>query len=184
MTFTVATVFAGNNAGVGKVAVHVVPHASRTCTKNFPSIIGCQEINTTEAGMDADCFPVFFDLVEYQGFDYGLSWPGLYSCAFTSCSVLTIGGIVFPGDGVSHAWTVCMPGPVAITGWGWIYDSGPVCVVPHPEPGTLNIGDCNAVLDQPVGNFCAGIGGYIGEDPCSPTALRQTTWGTIKSIFR
>jgi hypothetical protein len=178
-----ATAFAGLNAGVGKVAVHVLPHAARTCTKNFPVITGCQDIVTTEPSPDADAFPVFFDLVEYQGFDYGMTWPGMYSCAFTSCSPLTIGGIVWPGDGVSHAWTVCQPGPVAITGFGWIYDYGIICVVPHPEPGTINIGDCQAELDHPICVFCAGIGGFIGDDPCWPTGTEQSTWGSIKSMF-
>ena len=88
-----------------KVIVHVLPHTSRTCTKNFPTGIStCEDIITTEASTDCDCFPVFFNLTEYQGFDYSMTWPGTYSCVFTSCSVLTIGGIQWPGQGVSHAW--------------------------------------------------------------------------------
>jgi hypothetical protein len=144
----------------------------------------CSDIITTEASPDVDAFPVFFDLVEYQGFDYSLSWPGMYSCAFTSCSDLTIGGVVFPGDGVSHAWTTCQVEPVAIPAFGWIYDYGMICVIPHPEPGTINIGDCEAMLYSPQCNFCAGIGGYFGDDPCEPTATKTTSWGTIKTMFR
>jgi hypothetical protein len=176
--------FAGMNPGA-KVAVHAIPHGSRSCTKSFPVIAHCGEIITTEPSPDTDCFPVFFALGEYQGFDYGMTWPGMYSTVFTSCSGLTIGGIVWPGDGVSHAWETCQPGPVAIPGWAWIWDYGMVCVIPHPEAGGPNIGDCQEPtgIDVPICLFCAGIGGYIGDDPCWPTATEPSTWGGIKSIF-
>jgi hypothetical protein len=179
-----ATAFAGQNAGLGKAAVHVLDHASRTCTKSFPTITGCSDIQTELAGPDADCFPVFFDLVEYQGFDYGMTWPGMYTCAFTSCSDLAIGTIQSPGDGISHAWYVCQAGPVAITGWGWIYDYGAVCLTAHPTAGGPNIGDCAGALDMPVRTFCAGIGGEPGDDPCEPTYIQPTTWGAIKEMFK
>jgi hypothetical protein len=168
----------------GKVAIHALPHASRSCTKSFPVIADCAEIVTTEPGPDADCFPVFFDLVEYQGFDYGMTWPGMYSCVFTSCSDLTIGGIVWPGDGVSHAWTACQTDPIAITGWGWIYDYGMVGVVDHPEALDINIGDCQGDFNQPLCSYFAGIGGYIGDDPCEPTATKSTSWGGIKAMYK
>ena len=168
-----------------KVAVHVEPHASRSCTKGFPVITGCHDIVTTEPSPNVDCFPVFFDMVEYQGFDYGLTWPGLYSCVYTSCSDLTIGGIVWPGDGISHAWAVCQPGPIGIPGWGWIYDYGFVGVVAHPQVARVNIGDCWGELDQLYcGGIWAGIGGYIGDDPCLPTSTEPTSWSGIKSIFK
>jgi hypothetical protein len=179
-----ANAFAGLNSGVAKVAVHVLPHASRSCVKNFPTIAGCSDIITTETSSDVDAFAVFFDMVEYQGFDYGMTWPGLYSSVFTSCSDLTIGGIVNTGEGVSHAWYVCQNSAVAIPGWCWIYDIGAVCVVPHPAAGGPTIGDCHAGDDLPVGNFCAGIGDSIGDDPCTPTAAEATTWGAIKGMYR
>jgi hypothetical protein len=166
-----------------KVAVHVLPHASRTCAKNFPTIIDCGNIQTTEPDYDVDAFPVFFDLVEYQGFDYGLMWPGLYSCAFTSCSALAIGTITWPGDGISHAWYTCQAEPVAVCGWGWMYDSGMICVSPHPTAGGPNIGDCAGDLNTVVCRFCAGIGGYIGDDPCAPTRTEPSSWGAIKAMF-
>jgi hypothetical protein len=178
-----ACAWAGMNPDA-KVAVHVIPHGSRSCTKGFPVITGCYDIVTTEPGPDADAFPVFFDLVEYQGIDFGLTWPGMYSCVYTSCSDLTIGGIVWPGDGVSHAWTVCQAGPVAMPGWGWLWDYGIICVVPHPEAGGPTIGDCQPAPDGVICNFCAGIGGYIGDDPCDPTATEPSTWGGIKGMFR
>jgi hypothetical protein len=180
-----AGAWAGLNPNA-KAAVHVIPHASRSCTKSFPSIAGCENIITTEPTPDADAFPVFFDLVEYQGFDYGMTWPGMYSCVFTSCSDLTIGGIVNPGDGISHAWSACKPNTVGIPGWGWIYDYGMICLVPHPTQGGPNIGDCHAgEVDIPVCNFCAGIGGFIGDDPClGPSAIEPSTWGGVKGMFR
>jgi hypothetical protein len=175
---------AGQNAGSAKVAVHVLPHASRTCTKNFPAIADCEDIVTTEATADVDAFPVFFDLVEYQGLEYAMTWPGLYSCAFTSCSDLTIGGVVNTGDGISHAWQECQTGAVAIAGFGWIYDYGMICIVPHPENDSVYVADCEGVIDVTVMEYCAGIGGHSGDDPCEPTAVERTTWGNIKGMFQ
>jgi hypothetical protein len=179
-----ATAFAGANYGVAKVAVHVDVHGSRSCTKGFPTgIAGCGDIVFELAGADADCFPVFFDLVEYQGAEYSMTWPGLYSTVFTSCSDLTIGGITFTGDGVSHAWTACQPGPVCMPGWAWIFDYGMVCVAPHPETGRVVIADCEGLMDDPICVFCAGIGGFTGDDPCEPTATEAKSWGQIKGMF-
>ena len=175
--------FAGRNPSV-KAAVHVLPHASRNCTKMFPSVGDCESIAYTEPSPNVDVFPVFFDLVEYQRLDYGLTWPGMNSCVFTSCSDLTEGGIVWPGDGVSHAWETCQPGPIAMPGWGWIWDYGMVCIIAHPQAGGPNIGDCQPANDIPILTFCAGIGGSTGEYPCVdppncdvfPTAL---LFGTV-----
>jgi hypothetical protein len=178
-----ACAYAGLNSGVAKVAVHAIPHGSRSCTKGFPVVTTCAEIIFTEPGPDADCFPVFYDLVEYQGVEYAMCWPGLYSTVFTSCSDLTIGGITFTGNGVSHAWTTCQPGPIAMPGWAWIFDYGVVCVCPHPETGVVTVGDCAGALDEPVCFSCAGIGGYFGDDPCRPTGTEQSTWGSIKGMF-
>lgn len=180
-------VLAGVNANA-KAAVHVLPHASRFCSKDFPTITGCYDIQYTESSMDADCFPVFFDLAEYQSLDYGMTWPGLYSCAFTSCSPLTWGVIVNPGDGISHAWYYCQNSAIATHGWAWIYDAGQVCIVPHPTLGRILVGDCGApAVKDSVRWFnirCAGIGGVVGQDPCAPLAVEQTTWGQVKILFR
>ncbi len=176
--------FGGANM-VAKACVHVEAHGSRTCAKNFPTITSCWDIVSTEPTPDVDAFPVFYDLVEYQGFDYGMDWPGLYSCAFTSCSDLAIGTITWPGDGISHAWYVCQPGPVVVTGWGWIYDYGLICIVPHPTAGAVNVGDCQGQLDIVCAACCGGTGGYIGDDPCSNfTGAERSTWGGIKYIFK
>jgi hypothetical protein len=157
---------AGVNAYVAKGAVHVEPHMARTCADGLPAIASCEDIVTTEPGADVDVFPVFYDLVEYQGFDYALDWPGTGSCAFTSCSDLTIADIVHPGDGIAHAWYTCQPGPVAVPGWGWIQDYGTVCLIDHPTAGGINVGDCQGVIDIVAVVCSTGIGGSLGGDPC------------------
>jgi hypothetical protein len=176
--------FAGLNTQ-GKGAVHVMDYNNRrSCTSNFPTITGCADIVFTLPAASSHAFPVFFDLVEYQGFDYALNWPGLYTCIFNSCSDMAIGDIVNPGDGISHAWYTCQTGNVAIPGFGWVEDSGMVCLVPHPTAGGPLMGDCSGGLDSPVRTFCAGIGGATGDDPCEPTAIQATTWGAIKDMFK
>ena len=65
---------AGNNLDA-KVAVHVRPHNAKAGCTITPAIVGCGEIVTTEPGFSVDAFPVFFDLNEYLGCEYGLCWP-------------------------------------------------------------------------------------------------------------
>jgi hypothetical protein len=121
---------------------------------------------TTEAASDVDAFPVFFDIVEYQGLEYGMTWPGSYTAAFTCCSDLVIGDIMHPGDGVYHAWISCLDGPIAIPGWVWVEAQGRICVVPHPD-GHIVVTHCGAFDTTHVeASFCAGIGGTAGDDPC------------------
>ena len=179
-----ACAFAGLNPSA-KVAVHVLTHPSAaSCVKLFPVVNVCTDITTTNPGVSVDCFPVFFDMVEYQGFDYGMTFASGYSATFTSCSDLTIGTISDPGTGISHAWYVCQYAPVAITGWAWLYSYGMVCIVPHPEAGGPTIGDCHGGNDGVICNFCAGTNGLIGDDPCWPTATEPNTWGSIKGMFK
>lgn len=175
--------FAGVNANA-KVAIHVIPHGSRTCLKNFPTITSKDDIIVTEPSGDVDAFPVFFDMVEYQGFDYGLSWPGTQSCAFTSCSPLAIGTITWPGDGISHAWYVCQPYAIGVPGWAWIGEpaAAQISIVDHPTVESVLVGDCGnpATLDTVYLNerFYSGIGGEIGQ------ATVPTSWGEIKAKFK
>jgi hypothetical protein len=178
-----AVALAGNNPNA-KIAVHVRAHNAKAgCTV---AITTCEDIVTTEAGFSADCFPVFYDLVEFLGCEYGLCWPAwTYSGAFTSCSDLVIGTVTMPGDGASHTWTSCQAG-VAVPSFVWLYADGPgqVCPCPNPETGLISVLDCAEGLDSPVGIFCAGLYGETGEDPCEPvTATETSTWGAIKSIF-
>jgi hypothetical protein len=183
-----------------KVAVHVLAHESRTCVDGLPTITDCFDIISTCPGNDVDFFPVFFDLVEYTGVEYSVEWPGTYSCGFTSCSDLTIGNIIWPAgtvpledrtDWISHAWFDCHTEPVAIPGWGWIYEPVPamIRIVANTEGGFIWVAECGEPgsvyeLNEPVCNFAAGIAGAIGESACQPSSVRSSTWGGIKHLFR
>jgi hypothetical protein len=190
LLLTVSSVaWAGWNGNM-RVAVHVVSHdPKRTCETDVPPIQSCHDIVTTLEDHEADCFPVFYTLVEYSACEYGLSWPGSYSCMFTSCSDLVIGDIVNPGDGISHAWFSCRDDHVAIPGWAWIYEPGEalICVVEHPTSHLISVVDCSSGRDVPwVEPVCAGIGGAEGSgDPCSGAVSdAPSTWGSIKTLFR
>lgn len=178
-------VLAGNNP-VAKVAVHVQGHNSKQGCTGLPAIAGCEDINTTYAESSFDAFPVFFDLAEYLGVEYGMCWPDwTYSAAWTQCADLVIGGIVWPGDGVSQTWLGCRAGGIAITGWAWLYADGPglVGICNHPLTGKIQVLDCADGLDEPVGNYSAGVFGAEGDDPCAPVMIQATTWGAIKGMF-
>jgi hypothetical protein len=168
-----------------KVATHVRSHNSKAGC-DIGTVLNCADIVTTEPGYSVDAFPVFFDLNEYLGCEYGLCWPAwTYSATFTSCSDLVIGGIQWPGDGASHAWLNCQPGPVAVPSFVWLYADGPgmVCPCPHPVSEEINVLSCAEELDEPMCIFCAGVYGMIGDDPCEPTRTEPRSWGSIKAMF-
>ena len=175
---------AGNNPAA-KVAVHVRAHNAKLGC-NAGIINGCGEIVTTEPGFNVDAFPVFYDLVEFLGCEYGLCWPAwTYSAAFSNCSDLVIGAVDWPGSGAAHTWTSCQAG-VAIPSFIWLYADAPgmVCPCPNPETGLISVLDCAEGLDSPIGIFCAGVYGMIGDDPCEPVvATEASTWGGIKGMF-
>ena len=179
-----ALAFAGYNPDA-KVAVHVRPHNAKAGCVLTPAIVGCGEIVTTEPGFSVDAFPVFFDLTEYLGCEYGLCWPAwAYSAAFTNCADLIIGAIAWPGDGASHTWLACQSG-VMVPSFVWLYADagGMICVCPHPISGIIGVLDCHEGIDAPRCNFCAGVYGLIGDDPCEPTGTEVSTWGEIKGMF-
>jgi len=160
--------WAGDNSAA-KVAVHVKVHNAKQTCQSLPSISECSDITITYEGSDFDFFPVFFNLTEYVGVEYGVTWPSWsYSCAFTSCSDLVIGSIEWPGDGISQAWTECQYGAVAIPGWGWLYadSAGLVSIVEHPRSEVIKVLDCNGGIDGPMDSFRAGVYGATGDDPC------------------
>jgi len=167
----------------------VMAHASkRSCSSGLPSVIWCNDLKTTEASSDVDCFPVFYDLSEYKGCEFGLTWPGTYTCTFTSCSDLVIGDIVNPGDGIAHTWTACQGDRVAIPGWARIYEpaGGRICVIPAPGKSEIYVLDCGQQLDSPdEAPSCAGIAGRQGDNPCGGDAppTEDGTWGEIKTLF-
>jgi len=178
-----AMAFAGANPDA-KVAVHVRPHNAKAgCTV---AIAGCADIVTTEASYNFDAFPVFFDLAEYKAVEYGLCWPTwTYSAGFTNCAEFVIGEILWPGDGASHTWAACQPGPVMTPSFVWLYADGPgmVCACPHPVSGLVTVLDCSDLYDDPICNFCAGVYGLVGDDPCEPTGTETSSWGEIKGMF-
>jgi hypothetical protein len=180
-----AVAFAGNNPAP-KVAIHVRAHNAKLAC-NYGTITGCADIVATEPGFSADCFPVFYDLVEFLGCEYGLCWPAwAYSAAFTSCSDLVIGVVDWPGSGASHTWTSCQVG-VCVPSFIWLYADAPgmVCPCPNPETGLISVLDCAEGLDSPCGIFCAGLYGEVGDDPCDAgaSATEASTWGGIKGMF-
>jgi hypothetical protein len=184
LSFTAAAL-AGHNPDT-KVAVHVRPHSAKLGC-DYGTIVTCDDLAVTEPGKDIDAFPVFFDLSEFLGCEYGMSWPDwTYSAAFTNCADLVIGGIILPGDGASHTWLVCQTGLwVCVPSYIWLYADGPgmICVVSHPEGGAISLLDCAEGIDQPFATFCAGVYGVIGDDPCPPVGTSEDTWSGIKHVF-
>ncbi len=177
--------FAGNNP-LGYCAVHVKAHNNKQSCGTLPAIAGCADIVTTYTGSDFDAFPVFYDLTEYKGLEYGMTWPAwTYSGAFTNCADLVIGDILNPGDHIAHAWTACQAGPIAMPGWLWLFADGPgqVCIIASTGIGSIAILDCEEGLDNPQYSFCAGVYGATGEDPCDD-ATEPVTWSAIKELFR
>jgi len=180
---------AGQNPDT-KVAVHVQAHNAKQSCINLPVVADCSDIVTTfGASYSFDGFPVFFDLYGVTTVEYSLTWPAwTYSCAFNNCADLVIGGIFWPGDAITHAWTQCQLGYSIIGGYGWWYadvgSAGHICPIPHTESGFLGVIDCEFAEDVPMCVFCAGVEGAIGDDPCAPTATEASTWGGIKSMFK
>jgi hypothetical protein len=58
-----------------------------------------------------------------------------------------------------------------------------ICVCPHPISGIINTLDCHEGVDDMMCNFCAGVYGLIGDDPCEPTGTEASSWGEIKGMF-
>ncbi len=181
-----AMAFAGANPDA-KIAIHVRNHNAKAACTITPAIVTCADVVTTNATGNFDAFPVFFDLTEYQGVEFGVTWPvWAYSADFTNCADLVIGEIKNPGDGSSHAWTTCQYG-VAAPCFLWMYadaGGGMICPIPHPIAGAISIVDCAEGVDTPMCIFCAGVYGMVGDDPCAPTATEPSSWGEIKGMFR
>ncbi|MFH1313840.1 MAG: hypothetical protein ABIJ00_11530 [Candidatus Eisenbacteria bacterium] len=181
--------FAGSNEK-HKVALHILPHESRSCSENFPVIEQCPGIIHTYLGCgEIDVFPVFFDLIEVTALEYGLTWPAVWgNCVYTACGGDVINGnIASPGDGISHQWSSCRQVPVIIPGYAWVGIQGlggGIAPVAHPGTGLIGTTDCDAGKDVPLGIYSAGVCGVPGDDPCCLCGTRKTTWGEIRMIFR
>jgi hypothetical protein len=178
-----------------KVAVHVLPHADRSCTRDFPVITTCSDIVSTCGANDVDFFPVFYGFQEYHCFEYSVEWPGSYSCIFTPCTYTSLGDIVWPAgtvpeeDWTDRIWQCfegCLENPIAIPGWGWVYEPGPavIRIVGNSASHFITVSDCSEDLYLPSCSFAAGIGGASGEEPCGPSSTEPKSWGSIKALFR
>jgi uncharacterized repeat protein (TIGR01451 family) len=164
-----AAICFGDDNPDAKVAVHVIPHSdARTCSTGIQTLY---DINYLYIDCDAvDVFPVFYDIREYLGFEYGLTWPGPATCTFTSCSDLAIGDIVESGDGISQVWFGCqVPYGCKVPGFGRIEctELGRICVVPHPIFSRILVLDCHETVDEPMFSCCAGVCGEAGDNPWS-----------------
>jgi uncharacterized repeat protein (TIGR01451 family) len=164
---------AGNNPAV-KVAIHTKAHPT-SCTKNYPTFSACNEISTTWPGTGSiDVMPVFYDLAEISGLEFGLTWPvEWYSISWVRCKGdVAMGTIRYSGEGTTILWTTCQTAWAQAPGYGWLEATGPgsVRVVPNPATNSLGVADCQPspgpYYDWAVGIFYAGIGGTPGLDPC------------------
>jgi hypothetical protein len=176
-----------------KVAIYVRPHNAKAgCSL---TLTDCSSIVTTEASFSVDAFPVFFDLTEFLGCAYSLTWPDWeYSGAMTNCADFIIGNITRPGNQqyAAHTWTSCQTG-ICIPSFIWLYADGPgsVCVIDPVSPDLgVQVIDCNVPpgIDEVVAACCAGVFGDEGDDPCDCPAWQSpvegATWGEIKGLFR
>jgi hypothetical protein len=178
----------GQNFDIAKGIVHVRDHNAKAGC-NYGTFSSCEDIVTTLAGHSIDAFPVFYELTEYQGCEYGLLWPAWqYSAAWNNCSPLVIGSILLSGQGASHTWLTCQFDGYCVPAFIWLYADGPgqICITGHPEHGSAFILDCHEAVDVLIGWGCAGVYGVSGHDPCGELpepATVPTTWGDIKSLF-
>jgi hypothetical protein len=182
-----AMAFGGANP-TAKTAIHVRAHSAKAGCTITPPIVTCAEINTTEPSTSVDAFTIHFGLTGHLGTSYGVCWPPEWgSAGWNSCTTLTVGAIYFSGDGASHTWTECQYTGVAVSSYLWLYayTPGVICPCPHPGTGKNEVLDCWQGKDEPICTFCAyaGDAGGVGDDPCDPTGVEQSTWGGIKAIF-
>ena len=167
--FLAGVVIAGTCAAGPKVAVHVLPYYHAVRCGNLPDIECCDDIVTTCGECDAMvAFPVFYDLEEYQGLYYGLSWPGPYGGAFVSCSDLEAGAMRRSGDTIAQRWLDCHRESTVIPGYIVLYpmERGHVCVLPYSALAGIGVVDCLDRTDGVRSVACAGVCGMEGEYPC------------------
>jgi hypothetical protein len=180
--------YAGANLN-HKVAIHILPHETRSCAENFPSVESCEDIISSYQGCgDIDVMPVFYELTAVSGIDYGIEWPAEWgSCAFMYCAGdAHIGSIVDPGDGVSHLWFECQDVTLVVAGCGWLSATGrgTVSLLRNSVTGYLGTTDCMDIRDTPIDTVSAGVCGLAGDDPCDFRVDRRARyWGDIKVLF-
>jgi hypothetical protein len=172
-----------------KVILHVEAHATRTCSKNMPSISDRDDfVRMWETHTDVDVFFVVFSYDSLTGVQFGLKWPQDWGSAFTyHCGDLAIGSISEPGDGISLTWQTCQRNgarpPYWPVAWTWLAPAsdGEVEITPH----FLGTADCAFQRSEPESIFNAGLNvdPYEGP-PGGGVAVQPTTWGAVKAMFR
>jgi hypothetical protein len=195
LTFVMAAVASAGMNPAWKVAVHVKAHG--TVCKSLPAFPTCSTINfwwgdsLSETPGEIDVIPCFFNMVNFTVLEFGLSWPTDWgSTSWFRCKgILAIGNIVNSGDGTTISYGECQTG-VTHTTPGYAYliptTAGLILPVPHPLSGKLIVVDCTPspgpYADPPQ---CVFAGGYLmpGDEPCQPTGIEESTWGSIKSMF-
>jgi hypothetical protein len=188
LTFALSvTALAGDNPLI-KLGLHTKAHPT-SCTKNYPTFPTCASIITTTELCEFDVMPVFFDLAEITVVEFGLTWPEEWgTMSWVRCKgTIAVGGILNPGDGTAISWSTCQYVWSMAPGYGWLIATGPgmICPIPYYATGDYGVVDCISPVeyDRPMCVFCAGACGATGDDPCLPTAVEPSTWGSIKSMF-
>jgi hypothetical protein len=192
LTFALSvTALAGNGHNpIIKIGMHTKAHPT-SCTKGYPVFTSCSNIITTTALCEFDVMPVFFDLVEVTVTEFGLTWPAEWgTMSWVRCKgTIAVGGILNPGEGTAISFQTCQYSWSIAPGYGWLIATGPGTVTPIPyfATGDYGVVDCQPspgpYYDYPVCIFSAGACGLTGDDPCFPTAVEPSTWGSIKSMF-
>jgi hypothetical protein len=190
-----AYALAGMNPN-NKVAVHV--GTVKKCSNLV--FVDCHDIVTSTTicgGMGAYYIvPVHYDLVCTTVLEGALTWPAGWGTIYygTQCyGSLAIEVTTIPGYyGYSFASTV------PVSSWSepacarWFYyatpEAGVVCPTANTTTGFIGVVDCTTdpepLPDPAICLFCAGVCGGFGDDPCEPTAVEPSTWGSIKNMFK
>ena len=186
-----AYAFAGMNPN-NKVAIHV-----GTVKKCLQLVFtNCAEITTTTP-LCAGYFivPVHYDLVGTTVLEGAISWPVGWGTVYygTQCyGTLAIEDWSLAGYGkYSYASGTCVYSwaEPACVRWFAYATPGPglICPVANTTTGFIGVVDCSdpePIADPAICLFCAGVCGEFGDDPCEPTAVEPSTWGSIKNMFK
>lgn len=185
-----AAAFCGANPNC-KIAIHMKAHPT-SCTKNYPTFTTCSQILTTTALCEFDVMPVFYELNEYTLVEFGITWPLEWGeDSWVRCKgTIAIGGIMGPNSGTAISWSTCQRSWSIAPGYLWMLATGPgvFSIVANPATGDCGVADCadspGPYYDHAVATFSGGCCGSIGENPCTTTDVKPSTWGQIKSQFK
>ena len=172
-----------------KVAIHIRAHNAKLGC-DYGTIVDCHDIVYSFTGESIDAFPVFWDLTEYLGCEYAITWPEAWgTAAWNNCADLVIGEITSPGMGASHTWLGGCKTGVMVPSFLWLYagSSGLICPIGHPQHGKIYVLSCHDVQEAVRTDRwgCAGLNGAtVPVAPCDLPAVTPTTWGEIKSLFQ